>query len=172
MTLLGLVTAPVHTGKRNLFSNSVFDQKPPPGYSSDTRFVSAGRGAGDRDTVAQIDIEVWYPCGTQDATHTRRNFFYEVAPHSNTFRRMAMPLGPHNVNVGRQIHQLAKWNLASGLGRETVFESSTFCEICRVRDPAIRQNPAWRLYRGSPELGVTQANRGSKSRSTLCMPET
>jgi hypothetical protein len=102
MTFLGLVTAIVRTGNGNFFSDSVFDLKLRPGYGFDTLFISARRGFGDRDTVAQIDAEVWYPCGAQDATHhTRTATSAKVAPNSitGTFEKMAMPLGAHNVSV-------------------------------------------------------------------------
>jgi hypothetical protein len=75
--------------------------------------------------------------------------YKKVVPHSDTFSKMTMPLGPQNVNMVRQIRQLAERNSDSVLfGR-----NGPFCGIFRVFDPTIRQNPAWRLYSGSPELG-------------------
>lgn len=49
----------------------------------------------------------------------------KVAPHSNTFHKMAMPLGsPHNLNAVRQIHQLAEKDSDPVLGRETILDLS------------------------------------------------
>ena len=78
-----------------------------------------------------------------------------------------MPLGPNNVNMVRQIRQLAKRDSDSVMGREMIFEQSqrngSFCEIFRVCDLHHTAKPVVEAVQSVSEIGATRANRGTQA---------